>query len=130
MAGVIGQPDARVGELPCAYVELIKGSKVSEYELIKHSEDNIGEKAAVPKYLELVEEMPKTPIGKIFKPELRKRAITRIYNEALEKAGLPARVQEVIDHPKMGLTAMVAKNGVNDTKQLGKILDKFIFKWE
>ena len=130
MAGVIGQPDARVGELPCAYVELIKGSDVSEAELIKHAENNIGEKAAVPKYLELVEEMPKTPIGKIFKPELRKRAITRVYNEALEKAGLPARVQEVIDHPKMGLTAMVAKNGVNDTKQIGKILDKFIFKWE
>ena len=130
MAGVIGQPDARVGELPCAYVELIKGSEVSEAELIKHAEDNIGEKAAVPKYLELVEEMPKTPIGKIFKPELRKRAITRVYNESLEKAGLAARVQEVIDHPKMGLTAMVARNGVNDAKQIGKILDKFIFKWD
>ena len=130
MAGVIGQPDARVGELPCAYVELIKGSEVSETELIKHAEDNIGEKAAVPKYLELVEEMPKTPIGKIFKPELRKRAITRVYNESLEKAGLAARVQEVIDHPKMGLTAMVARNGVNDAKQIGKILDKFIFKWD
>ena len=76
---------------------------------------------------ELVDEMPKTPVGKIFKPELRKRAITRVYNEALEKAGLPAEVQEVIDHPKKGLTAMVAKNGVNDTKQIGKILDKFIF---
>jgi fatty-acyl-CoA synthase/long-chain acyl-CoA synthetase len=130
MAGVIGQPDARVGELPCAYVELIKGSEVSETELIKHAEDNIGEKAAVPKYLELVGEMPKTPIGKIFKPELRKRAITRVYNESLEKAGLAARVQEVIDHPKMGLTAMVARNGVNDAKQIGKILDKFIFKWD
>ena len=130
MAGVIGQPDARVGELPCAYVELIKGSDVSEAELTKHSEENIGEKAAVPKYLELVEEMPKTPIGKIFKPELRKRAITRVYNQALEKAGLPARVQEVVDHPKMGLTAIVTKNGVNDTKQIGKILDNFIYKWE
>ena len=98
--------------------------------MIKHAENNIGEKAAVPKYLELVEEMPKTPIGKIFKPELRKRAIIRIYNEALEKADLPARVEEVVDHPKMGLTAIVTKNGVNDTKQIGKILDKFIYKWE
>ena len=59
--------------MPCAYVELIKGSEVPVDELIKHAEDNIGEKAAVPKYLELVDEMPKTPIGKIFKPELRKR---------------------------------------------------------
>ena len=117
MAGVIGQPDARAGELPCAYVELVKGSEASVDELIKHSEENIGEKAAVPKYLELVEEMPKTPIGKIFKPELRKRAITRVYNEALEKAELASRVQEVIDHPKKGLTAIIEKNGVNDANR-------------
>ena len=97
--------------------------------MLLDSEENIGEKAAVPKYLELVEEMPKTPIGKIFKPELRKRAITRVYNEALEKAELASRVQEVIDHPKKGLTAIIEKNGVNDAKQIGKILDKFIFKW-
>ena len=60
MAGVIGQPDGRVGSC-FAYVELIKGSDVSEAELIKHADNNIGEKAAVPKYLELVEEMPKHP---------------------------------------------------------------------
>ena len=84
----------------------------------------------MPKYLELVAEMPKTPIGKIFKPALRKRAIKRVYNDALEKAELKARVQEVIDNPQKGLTAMIAKNEVNDAKQIGKVLDKFIFAWE
>ena len=130
MVGVIGQPDARLGEMPCAYVELIKGSEISIEDLTKHVENNIGEKAAIPKHYDIVEEMPKTPIGKIFKPELRKRAIKRVYNEALEKSTLSARVQEVIDHPNKGLTAVVAKNGVNDAKQIGKVLDKFIFSWE
>ena len=130
MVGVIGQPDSRVGEMPCAYVELIKGSEVVTEELIKHVEENIGEKAAIPKHFDIVDEMPKTPIGKIFKPELRKRAIKRVYNEALKKSELDARVQEVIDHPNKGLTAVIAKNGVNDTKQIGKVLDKFIFSWE
>ena len=116
--------------MPCAYVELIKGSEVTVSELIKHAEENIGEKAAVPKYLELVDEMPKTPIGKIFKPELRKRAITRVYNEALEKADLTAKVEQVIDHPKRGLTAIITKNNSNDTKEIGRVLDKFIFKWD
>ena len=130
MVGVIGQPDSRVGEMPCAYVELIKGSEVATEELIKHVEENIGEKAAIPKHFDIVDEMPKTPIGKIFKPELRKRAIMRVYDDALEKSGLSARVQEVIDHPKKGLTAVIAKNGVKDIKQIGKVLDKFIFSWE
>ena len=74
--------------------------------------------------------MPKTPIGKIFKPELRKRAIARVYNEALKKAELKAKVKEVIDHPNKGLTAVIAKNGENNTKQIGKVLDKFIYAWE
>ena len=130
MVGVIGQPDARAGEMPCAYVELIKGSEVPTEELIKHVEKNIGEKAAIPKHFDIVDEMPKTPIGKIFKPELRTRAIKRVYNEALEKSQISARVQEVIDHPNKGLTAVIAKNGVNDAKQIGKVLDKFIFSWE
>ena len=130
MVGVIGQPDVRVGEIPCAYVELIKGVDVSVDELIKYAEDNVGERAALPKHLDIVKEMPKTPVGKIFKPELRKRAITRVYNKALENADLPARVKEVVDHPKKGLTAVVSGNGVNDRKQIGKILDKFIYSWE
>ncbi len=130
MVGVVGQPDARVGEMPCAFIELTKGSKVDIEELVEHVEKNIGEKAAAPKHFDLVEEMPKTPIGKIFKPELRKRAITRVYNEALEQSGLSSRVQEVIDHPNKGLTAVIAKNGVNDKKKIAKILDKFIFSWE
>ena len=53
------------GEMPCAYVELIKGSEVPTEELIKHVEKNIGEKAAIPKHFDIVDEMPKTPIGKI-----------------------------------------------------------------
>ena len=130
MVGVIGQPEARLGEVPCAYVELVKEENVEPSELLEHAKNNIGEKAAIPKHFDIVEEMPKTPIGKIFKPELRKRAIARVYDEALKKAELKAKVKEVIDHPNKGLTAVIAKNGENDTKQIGKVLDKFIYAWE
>ena len=90
----------------------------------------MGEKAAVPKNVDIVEEMPKTPIGKVFKPELRKRAIKRCFDSALAKAGISSEVAEVIDHPQKGLTAMISKNGSNDTKEIGKTLDKFIYPWE
>ena len=130
MVGVVGQPDARLGEVPCAYVELVKGEHLEVSDLLEHAKNNIGERAAIPKDVDIVEEMPKTPIGKVFKPELRKRAIKRCFDNALAKAGISSEVAEVIDHPQKGLTAMIAKNGVNETKEIGKTLDKFIYPWE
>ena len=85
--GAIGQPDAHAGELPCAYVELVKDAKVTVEELMAHAEKHIIERAALPKYIEILPELPKTAVGKVFKPDLRRMAITRIYDAALKKAG-------------------------------------------
>lgn len=41
-----------------------------------------------PQHLEVLGELPKTAVGKIFKPDLRRRAIVRVYDGALERAGL------------------------------------------
>ncbi len=130
MVGVVGQPDARVGEVPCAFVELIKESDVQVDELIEHAKNNIGEKAAIPKHIELLDEMPKTPIGKVFKPDLRKEAITRVYNEVLKKSDLNVIVDKVIDHPKNGLTAIISGADKHQSEQVGKLLNKFIYSWE
>ena len=78
--GAIGQPDAFAGELPCAYVELVDGAEATSEELMEYAKVHIHERAACPKHLEILSELPKTAVGKVFKPELRKRAITRIYN--------------------------------------------------
>jgi hypothetical protein len=40
----------------------------------------IAERAAHPKHIEILDELPKTAVGKVFKPDLRRRAITRVYN--------------------------------------------------
>ncbi len=130
MVGVVGQPDSRLGEVPCAFVELIKGSDVQSNELLEHAKKNIGEKAAIPKELDLLAEMPKTPIGKVFKPDLRKMAIKRIYNEVLEKSDLNVNIERVIDHPKKGLTALVTGPDKGKSDQVGNLLDKFIYAWE
>ena len=110
-AGAIGQPDSYAGELPCAYVELIDGAEVTVEELMSFAKEKIHERAAHPKHLEILDELPKTAVGKIFKPDLRKRAITRVYNEALAEAGLAAEVVEVVEDKKLGLVAKLARTG-------------------
>ena len=44
----------------------------------------IGERAAIPKEIYIVDEIPLTPVGKIFKPSLRWQAIQRVYEAELE----------------------------------------------
>ncbi|MEX0285469.1 MAG: acyl-CoA synthetase [Paracoccaceae bacterium] len=128
-AGAIGQPDAHAGELPCAYVELVDGGQVTPEELVKHCEVHVHERAARPKHVTIMPELPKTAVGKIFKPDLRKDAITRIYNEALGEAGVAARVTAVTDDKKRGLVAQVAANGASED-DINGVLNGFTRPWE
>ncbi|EPX81122.1 acyl-CoA synthetase [Litoreibacter arenae] len=129
-AGAIGQPDAHAGEIPCVYVELVDGGKATVDELMTFAKEKVHERAAHPRYIELMDELPKTAVGKIFKPELRKMAITRIYNEALKKADVAAEVVSVLEDKKRGLVAKVAKRGDVTEEAVQHVLGSFTRPWE
>ena len=129
-AGAIGQPDAHAGEVPCVYVELVAGASVTEEELMDFAKSKIHERAAHPKYLEILDELPKTAVGKIFKPDLRKRAITRVYNAALEAADVPVSVQSVTEDKKRGLVAHLIKSGDATDADVTKALGAFTSPWD
>ncbi|WP_374424138.1 acyl-CoA synthetase [Paracoccus sp. (in: a-proteobacteria)] len=128
--GAIGQPDSFAGELPCAYVELVAGAELSVDELMEHARTHIHERAAVPKYIEIVPELPKTAIGKIFKPELRKLALARVYGTALAEAGLAVEVAEVVDDKKRGLTARLRRTAEVEDEAVIDCLGRFTRPWE
>jgi acyl-CoA synthetase (AMP-forming)/AMP-acid ligase II len=128
-AGAIGQPDAHAGEVPCAFVELIAGATVTTEELLEFCKAKVHERAAQPKYMEIMAELPKTAVGKIFKPDLRRMAITRVFDAALEKAGVAARVDHVMDDKKRGLVAVIAMNGA-DAQAVGGVLGDFVTQWD
>jgi len=128
-AGAIGQPDAHSGELPCAFVELVGGASVTENALVEHCKVHVHERAAHPKHMTILPELPKTAVGKVFKPDLRRHAITRVYNGALESGGVAARVVSVIDDKKRGLVAQVALNG-EDQAKVGEVLGAFTRPWD
>ena len=129
-AGAIGQPDGHAGEVPCAYVELVKGQSVSIEELLDFARARIPERAANPKHLEILPELPKTAVGKIFKPDLRKLAITRVYNAAMANADVAAEVVEVVEDKKRGLVARVARTGTVTEEDVVKALGAFTGPWE
>jgi fatty-acyl-CoA synthase len=76
-AAVVGQPDAYAGELPVAYVQLKAGASVQPSELIEFIAASTPERAATPVQVYVIDAMPMTGVGKIFKPQLRWDAAER-----------------------------------------------------
>ncbi|MYI68790.1 MAG: AMP-binding protein, partial [Boseongicola sp. SB0673_bin_14] len=130
LAGAIGQPDAHAGELPCAYVELVAGASVTPDDLTSFAEDRISERAALPKYIEIVDELPKTAVGKIFKPDLRRMAIRRVYNAALEADGHAARVADVVEDKRLGLVARLDGRDEADEAAITETLGVYTRPWQ
>jgi len=67
---VIGVPDAQWGEAVKAVVELNVGQQVGAEELIALCKDKLGSVRA-PKSVEFVDALPRSPVGKVLKKDLR-----------------------------------------------------------
>ena len=79
-AQVIGVPDARLGEVPCAYVTLKAGSSASEEEILSFMKKNCAN-FRVPRYLRIVEDFEAigmTASGKVQKAKLREHALREL----------------------------------------------------
>ena len=72
IAAVVAIPDEKWGEVPCAFIEMVKDKPVTEKELISFCKETLAN-FKVPKKVEFCD-LPKTSTGKIQKFELRKKA--------------------------------------------------------
>ena len=71
IAAVVAKPDEKWGEVPCAFIELVKDKLTTEKELISFCKETLAG-FKVPKQVVFCE-LPKTSTGKIQKFELRKK---------------------------------------------------------
>ena len=69
-AAVIGIPHEDFGEQPLAFVELRAGADVGEAEIVAFTEGRLAAYKR-PRRVEFVDELPRNPIGKVLKTELR-----------------------------------------------------------
>jgi acyl-CoA synthetase (AMP-forming)/AMP-acid ligase II len=127
-AGAIGQPDPVAGEMPCVYVELVGGSDVTPDDLLAHATPRISERAAIPKHIQVLDELPKTAVGKVFKPDLRRLAITRVLDAAFSDANIDAEVVDVVEEKGRGLVAHIRTNSP-DNAALVALMDRYVVPW-
>ncbi|MBA4242713.1 MAG: acyl-CoA synthetase [Pseudomonas sp.] len=108
LVAAVGSPDAHAGEVPVAYVQLAAGQSTSSAELMAFASANIPERAAVPKRIEILDALPVTPVGKIFKPALQQREIALVIHQEASALGIPELSVDVIQDAKRGLVAQIS----------------------
>ena len=107
-------------------------------EILAQVEKTIGERAAVPKEVVVLDELPLTPVGKIFKPALRWDATRRVYEDILKDLGsLAASVEvKVVEDKVHGAVAKInIVPGENASQpeienRVGDLLSRYTVKYE
>lgn len=129
MAAAVARPDVYYGEFPVAYVQLRAGATVSEEALLEHAKKNIGERAAWPKSIRIIDQMPQTAVGKLFKPALKKMELRDVLLHALADAGLGDSRLELIENPQSGLQVNVFVDSEQSTRKAEAVLAQFSFAY-
>jgi len=132
-AAAVGKPDAYAGEVPVAYVVLRPGASADAEELRAFAADRVPERPAAPSEVIVIDQMPVTAVGKIFKPTLRCDAARRALETVLaplRSCGVAIRV-EAGPHERFGITAHITViTGDPDgmptvSEKIGEILGHF-----
>lgn len=135
LAAAVGRPDAYAGEVPVAYVDTV--AETSEDELIEWCRERIGERAAVPKAITIVDKLPVTGVGKIHKPTLNLLEIKGVVQRELAQLDQLASYQvEALADQKLGNVAVVSvtiRPGFDAASAKAEIegaLDRYSFKYK
>jgi len=127
MAAAVARPDAYYGELPVAYVQLRTGASASEEAMLEYAKSTIGERAAWPKVIRFIDQMPQTAVGKLFKPALRRMEIRDALLSALNDAGLGDSRLDLVEDAQSGLRVNVYVSTEENKEKAEAVLARYPF---
>lgn len=118
LAAAVGAPDAKAGELPVAFVELVPGRVAEPEELLAFAAERVQDPVSKPVSVEILETMPLTAISKVYKPDLRKMAIRRTLGDALAQSGVTDAQVEVVEDSASGFVARIATSNEEKAREV------------
>jgi len=131
LAAAVGIPDAYAGELPVCYVALRAGAVANEAELRAHAETTIAERPAWPRHIFIVDAIPVTSVGKIYKPTLRCDAATRVVVRIVrEELGISDADVQVREGGSRGMKVAVhlPASKATSAAEIQRALEAFLFE--
>jgi len=111
VAAAVGRPDPHAGEVPVAFVQLQEESDLTAEQILEHLQKEVGERAALPKEVTILKEIPLTPVGKIFKPALQPVSDIRLKVTEDKVHGVLAHIRL---KPSGGVSSGQLENKVNE----------------
>ena len=130
LAAAVGQPDAYAGEVPVAYVTVREGASITAEALEAYARQAVAERPAAPKAVRILERMPATAVGKIFKPVLREDAAAHAARTALAEAGLSGFQVSALTDTQRGLLVRITGLRNESAPAAAEALEAFSFAWE
>ena len=100
-------------------------SNAMEEELLSFIKAEITERAATPKFVRVIDQMPLTAVGKIFKPTLKKMEIEDAFRAALKDAGIQVKRLAVNDDKVRGLVVSVSLPESSKLEEARRILGSY-----
>ncbi|WP_233809267.1 acyl-CoA synthetase [Paraburkholderia sp. HP33-1] len=130
LAAAVGRPDAHAGEIPVVYVQLKDTASASADDLLQFAARNIGERAAVPRYVRILRAVPVTAVGKIFKPALLEWEIESVVRTCADELGVTLDRLTVVQDKRRGYVVRIGASG--SAPVLAAALGKYAFAvdWE
>ncbi len=113
ISAAVGMPDQYAGEVPALFVVPAPGADIDLHALGEYMEANVHEAPARPKVIKVIDALPVTAVGKIFKPTLREMAIVeKVRLEASRICGAAASAEvEVRLDDRRNIVVEVLLNG-------------------
>jgi acyl-CoA synthetase (AMP-forming)/AMP-acid ligase II/enoyl-CoA hydratase/carnithine racemase len=95
ISAAVGMPDQYAGEVPALFVVATPGSTIDRDALKAHLEAHVHEGPALPKLIKVIDALPVTAVGKVFKPALRDMAVAEKVAQEVARVCGPAASAEV-----------------------------------
>ena len=95
MSSAVGMPDVYAGEVPILFVVASPDQTIDLAELQDHLERKVNEPPARPRRVVLLDSLPVTAVGKIFKPALRDLAVKEKVRSEIDRIFGPATRAEI-----------------------------------
>jgi fatty-acyl-CoA synthase len=126
-ASAVGRPDVHAGEVPVAYVTVAPGATVTEEELRDWARDQVPDRAAAPKAVTVLDTLPVTAVGKLYKLALRKDAARRELLAALHEIPGVHDLEAAIEDGSIVATVTVSPSA--DQAAVKAILGRYAIEW-
>ena len=136
MCAVVAEPDAHAGEVPAAFVTLKPGAQLPGEAVLREVAASVYERPAVPRRVVVLDALPLTAVGKVYKPALRLRATELKLQEVLSAAAPDVALRVNATEKGAGCVAEVTVDAPRDPRleqrlrdALGAIATETVFRF-